>query len=100
MLGLAALWAVLSNCGNTLAMFLNGAGIIKFQVVVAAMFGIGCLLVKILFTHLYGIAGVPWATIITYSLITVLPCAWYVPRFLRRMEAQAPTAGVFAIGKD
>ena len=34
MLGLAV-WAVLSNCGNTLAMFLNGAGILKFQVIVA-----------------------------------------------------------------
>ncbi len=78
MLGLAV-WAVVSNCGSTLAMFLNGAGIVKFQVVVAAIFGIGCLLTKILFTHLYGIAGVPWATIVTYALMNALPSRCMYP---------------------
>jgi len=99
LLGLAV-WAVLSNCGNTLAMFLNGAGIVKFQVIVATIFGIGCLLVKILLTRHYGIAGVPWATVITYALLTVLPCAWYVPRLLRKMETHIPRGSVFAMGKD
>ena len=50
MLGLAV-WAVLSNCGNTLAMFLNGAGIIKLQVIISCILGIGCLLLKIFFTR-------------------------------------------------
>ena len=85
MLGLAV-WAVLSNCGNTLAMFLNGAGILKFQVGIAAIFGIGCLVVKILLTQLYGVAGVPWATIVTYILFAALPYAWYVPRVMKRMK--------------
>jgi O-antigen/teichoic acid export membrane protein len=99
MLGLAV-WAVLSNCGSTLSMFLNGAGIVKFQVIVAAIFGIGCLLTKIVFTHLYGISGVPWATIVTYSLLSALPCALYVPRLLGRMEAHASQSCVLTIGKD
>ncbi|MGB8481130.1 MAG: oligosaccharide flippase family protein [Acidobacteriaceae bacterium] len=99
LLGLAV-WAVLSNCGNTLAMFLNGAGIVKFQVIVATIFGIGCLLVKVLLTHHYGIAGIPWATVITYALLTVLPCAWYVPRLLRKIETHIPQGSVFAMGKD
>ena len=89
MLGLAV-WAVVSNCGSTLAMFLNGAGIVKFQVIVAAVFGIGCLLTKIVFTHLYGIAGVPWATIVTYALLAAFPYFWYVPRLIKRMNAQHP----------
>lgn len=99
MLGLAV-WAVLSNCGSTLSMFLNGAGIVKFQVIVAAIFGIGCLLTKIVFTRLYGISGVPWATIVTYSLLSALPCALYVPRLLGRMEAHASQSCVLTIGKD
>jgi O-antigen/teichoic acid export membrane protein len=84
MVGLAV-WAVLSNCGNTLAMFLNGAGIVKFQVAIACIFGIGCLLVKIAFTRHYGIAGVPWATVITYGLLGALPYAFYMPRLFRQM---------------
>jgi O-antigen/teichoic acid export membrane protein len=87
MLGLAV-WAVLSNCGSTLAMFLNGAGIVKFQVITASVFGIGCLFVKIFLTHLYGVAGVPWATIITYIFFSALPFAWYVPRLLKRINLQ------------
>ena len=78
MLGLAV-WAVLSNCGNTLGMFLNGIGVVKFQVILACIFGVGCLILKILFTRMYGVAGVPWATVITYSLLTVLPYTVYVP---------------------
>jgi len=89
LLGLAV-WAVLSNCGNALAMFLNGAGIVKFQVIVASVFGIGCLLTKILLTHLYGIAGVPWATIIAYAVLNAFPYVIYVPRLLKRMDTSIP----------
>jgi O-antigen/teichoic acid export membrane protein len=85
MLGLA-IWAILSNCGSTLAMFLNGAGIVKFQVITSAIFGVGCLLMKIIFTHLYGIAGVPWATVITYIFFAAIPYAWYVPRVMKQMK--------------
>jgi O-antigen/teichoic acid export membrane protein len=95
MLGLAA-WAVLNNCGNTLAMFLNGAGVIKFQVVTASIFGIGCLLTKIVFTHLYGIAGVPWATTITYIFLAAIPYAWYVPRVMKQMKLQTVSLNAVA----
>lgn len=88
MLGLAV-WTVLSNCGSTLAMFLNGASIVKFQVITATVSGIGCLALKILLTHRYGIAGVPWATIIAYGLFTAFPYVLYVPRLLRRMGLKA-----------
>lgn len=87
MLGLAV-WAVLSNCGSTLAMFLNGSGIVKFQVTIACIFGAGCLLAKIALTRQFGIAGVPWATVVTYSLLAVLPYAFYIPRLLRQMDAR------------
>jgi O-antigen/teichoic acid export membrane protein len=87
LLGLA-IWTVLSNCGSTLAMFLNGAGIVKFQVVTASIFGVGCLAAKVLLTHLYGITGVPWATIITYGILSALPCAFYVPRLLKKWESR------------
>lgn len=96
MLGLAV-WTVLSNCGSTLAMFLNGAGIVKFQVITASIFGIGCLAVKILLTQQYGIAGVPWATIVTYSLLTAFPYVLYVPRLLRQMEAKAHVESLDAV---
>jgi O-antigen/teichoic acid export membrane protein len=96
MLGLA-IWTILSNCGSALAMFLNGAGIVKFQVIVASVFGVVCLLTKMAMTHAYGIAGVPWATILTYTLLTAAPYIWYVPRLLKQMEASAKAGRLRAV---
>lgn len=84
--GLAA-WTVVEGCGNTLAMFLNGAGIMRFQIVMASIFGLSCLCVKVYLTRQYGIIAVPWATLGTYVLIMVTSCAIYVPRALKRLHA-------------
>lgn len=91
LLGLAV-WTVISSCGNALAMFLNGATIVRFQVITASAFGISCLLTKIIFTCHYGILGVPWATIITYLLTAALPYALYVPRLLKQIAATHDSA--------
>lgn len=85
MLGLAV-WTVLSNSCSTASMFLNGANVVKFQVITATIFAIACLVIKIILTRQYGIAGIPWATIIAYSILTAIPYAVYVPRILRRLE--------------
>lgn len=84
LLGLA-IWTVIGCCGDALAMFMNGGEVIIFQVVVASIFGIGCLVTKVLFVHRFGVSGVPWATISAYLLLSALPCALYVPMFIRRL---------------
>ncbi|MEO6828871.1 MAG: oligosaccharide flippase family protein [Acidobacteriaceae bacterium] len=86
LLGLA-IWTVIGSCGATLAVFLNGASIIKFQIIIASIFSLGCLAIKIVFTRHFGIVGVPWATVLTYILLNAIPCAVYVPRLLNRMAA-------------
>ena len=84
-----AIWTVVNCCGDALASFLNGASIIRFQVVVASIFGCGCLVLKLFFVRHYGIEGVPWATILSYSLLNAVPCILYVPRIVRRMQSRA-----------
>jgi O-antigen/teichoic acid export membrane protein len=86
LLGLA-IWTVIGCCGDALAMFMNGAGIVRFQVVVASIFGIVCVTTKVLFVHHFGIVGIPWATISAYVMFTALPCALYIPFFIRRLSA-------------
>jgi O-antigen/teichoic acid export membrane protein len=86
LLGLAV-WTVVDCFGNTIAMFLNGASIMRFQIVVASIFGVTCLVVKVYLTHRFGIAAVPWATLITYLSIVIFSCAIYVPRALRRLHS-------------
>ena len=84
LLGLA-IWTVIGCCGDALASFLNGASVIRFQVIVASIFGIGCVITKVAFVHHFGIIGVPWATISAYLLLNALPCALYIPSYLRRL---------------
>jgi O-antigen/teichoic acid export membrane protein len=88
LLGLA-IWTVLNCCGDALGAFLNGASVIRFQVMVASIFGAGCLVSKIFFVRHHGVTGVPWATIITYLLLNALPYVLYVPRLIERMNRQS-----------
>jgi O-antigen/teichoic acid export membrane protein len=88
LLGLA-IWTVLSCFGDALGAFLNGAGVIRFQVMIASIFGAGCLVSKIFFVRHYGVTGIPWATIITYLLLNALPYVLYVPRLIKRMNRQS-----------
>ncbi len=74
-----AVWAVLEAGGSALAMFLNGAAIIKFQVIVASAFGVVCVLAKLYGCRRYGVAAIPWAAAMTYCLCHVIPCVLFVP---------------------
>lgn len=84
LLGLAV-WTVIGCCGDTLAVFMNGAEVIKFQLVVASVFGIGCVITKVLLVRHVGIVGIPWATAIAYALLNALPCAICIPSFVRHL---------------
>jgi O-antigen/teichoic acid export membrane protein len=88
LLGLAA-WTVVACCGDALAMFLNGVELLRFQVLFAVIFGAGCIVTKVLFVGHFGITGIPWATLAAYTLLTALPCALYIPGFLRRLQSQS-----------
>ena len=86
LLGLS-IWTVIACCGDALAMFMNGGEVIRFQVVVASIFGIGCLTAKVFFVNRFGVTGIPWATISAYILLSALPSSLYVPFLIRRLGA-------------
>jgi O-antigen/teichoic acid export membrane protein len=88
LLGLAT-WSVIDCGAGALSSFLNGASIVRFQVIVASIFGVGCLGLKITFIRRYGLVGVPWATILAYGLLSVVPFVLYVPQILKRMDSSA-----------
>lgn len=79
LLGLA-LWSIMDAAGQSASMFLNGANVILPQVIIASIFATGCLLLKLFFVHRFGIVGVPWATLLSYALLSALPCAFLIPR--------------------
>jgi O-antigen/teichoic acid export membrane protein len=86
LLGLA-IWAVMECCGYALAMYFNGASVIRYQIIVASVFGIGCLTTKIIMIKKFGISALPWSTITTYFLLNSLPSCFIVGRSLHGLES-------------
>ncbi len=87
LLGLAA-WVVVASFSGTIQVFMNGASIMRFQVITHCIFGIACVTLKLWAVRSYGITTVPWATVIPYGLLIILPNLWYVPRLLRRLAGE------------
>ena len=93
------IWTVMSSAGNAIAMFLNGAGILRFQIGIALLMAIAAVCLKILLAARMGVAGIIWGTDIAYFMAALAPCAWFVPSFLnaitkeQRGEFVAESAG-------
>ncbi len=85
-----AVWTVVECGGNVLSMFLNGASVVRFQVIVASLFGVVCVAVKIYSTRRFGIVAVPWSTVAAYLSIPVMAYAFYVPRLLKNLQTSPP----------
>jgi O-antigen/teichoic acid export membrane protein len=79
LLGLG-IWATINAVGYSTAMLLNGIGAIWLQAILGVAMGVAALGLKIVFTQRFGVAGTIWATIVAYSLITLLPVLWYSRR--------------------
>lgn len=81
-------WTIISASGNAVAMFLNGANIVKFQVLCASLMAPIAVLIKFLLTPQLGISGVVWGTLIAYVPLVVLPMSLYIPHILRRLDSK------------
>lgn len=81
--GLAA-WTVVSTVGTGLAMVLNAANVVRFQVISATCLAIFAILAKVGLARLYGIEGIIWGMVLVYIAVTLVPYAWYVSRALPR----------------
>jgi O-antigen/teichoic acid export membrane protein len=78
-------WAVLSNSFNAVAMLLNGATIMRFQVVTALSMTVVSLAASIAGANLFGVAGIIWGTVLAYVVCTAIPTALYLPRVMQQL---------------
>ena len=84
MIGGMAIWAVLDASGNSIATFLNAASVVRFQVIVAILFAIGCVAAKVAALKLLGAYALPWATSITYLALVLIPIALLFRKIIRQ----------------
>lgn len=77
------LWTILYTLGSAVAMLLNAANVIGFQVIIAISLACTSIVLKILLAEHFGIAGIPWALVTTYTLAVAIPTSIYLVRRFR-----------------
>jgi O-antigen/teichoic acid export membrane protein len=89
LLGLGT-WLIIGQVANSLATFLNGIHVIRFQAVVCLLAAFVNLWASVVLTRRIGVAGVIWGTNIAYGLLICTPYAFYIPMLVKRIGRQAP----------
>jgi O-antigen/teichoic acid export membrane protein len=84
------IWAVLCSAGGSLAMLLNGASVIKFQILCAPAMVITNVALSILLTRAIGESGVVWGSIIAQLACITTPTIIFLPRLLKRIGTPSP----------
>lgn len=77
-----AFWAVVMTLSNAYAMFLNGAGILRPQVIASSVMMVANLGASIELAKHLGAAGVVWGTVGTQVCFFVVPATVYMRRWL------------------
>jgi O-antigen/teichoic acid export membrane protein len=88
LIGLGA-WAVIYSVSTALAMLLNAANVIRFQIVFAVLMAVANLVTSVFLVMQIGVAGAVYGSIIAQVLFVLIPFAWYIPRLLNRLDAGA-----------
>lgn len=83
--GLGA-WSVLASVGGCWAMLLNGANVIKFQIICIFLMGVLNITLSIVLTSVIGVSGVVYGTLISQFICVSMPSIYYIPRLIKRME--------------
>jgi O-antigen/teichoic acid export membrane protein len=81
-----AVWLVLQSLGVVAAMFLNGATVVRFQIVQALSFGLLAFSLKLILAPHFGAAGIVWASNIAYGGLVVPLYIWFIRRWLAHAE--------------
>ncbi|MBK7461061.1 MAG: oligosaccharide flippase family protein [Betaproteobacteria bacterium] len=81
------IWKILESVGFALAMFLNGAGILRFQMINAWLMATLVLAVKVPLIVVLGPTGAPLTTATVYLIVTLIPLIFLIPRMLHRLRS-------------
>jgi O-antigen/teichoic acid export membrane protein len=83
------IWSISIALSGPLAMFLNGAKVVGFQVVTASCMAVVNILLSIVLARSFGVSGVVFGSIISQLLTTLIPIRLYLPRLFRDMGLRA-----------
>jgi O-antigen/teichoic acid export membrane protein len=82
LIGLGLLSTLLTVSGVP-AMFLNGMGVVRFQIIMQSVMAIVNVCLSIVLTRLMGTPGVVYGSIVAWTVCVLIPTWIYIPRLLR-----------------
>jgi len=77
---------VLETAGSALAAFLNGANLLRLQVITASVMGITAITLKFVLVVKIGLPGVVLATILAYLFLVLVPWLFLMPGVIRNLN--------------
>ncbi len=80
------LYVLVMAVSAPLAMYMNGSHILRFQVVTSLAMAVTNVPLSIVLAGRYGVSGPVLGTVIAQTICTLLPCAFYLPRHVRRSQ--------------
>jgi O-antigen/teichoic acid export membrane protein len=83
------LWIVLFGISGPLAYLLNGANVVRFQVICAMLMASANVAFSIILAHLIGLPGVIFGTVAAQLLFILIPSTFYIPRLLSSISSDA-----------
>jgi O-antigen/teichoic acid export membrane protein len=89
----AAVWVVLEAIGSGLTVFLNGASVLRAQIPLGIAFAVTAIAAKVAFANQFGIAGIIWGTIATYSITQLVPYVHIIRRHIRELTQSSIAGG-------
>jgi O-antigen/teichoic acid export membrane protein len=66
-------FVLLGNYGGVMSTFLNSGPLLSKQLIMVGLAGTSSVLLKILFSLNFGVSGIIWATVISYSIFFIVP---------------------------
>ncbi len=77
---------VFTTGANGVGVFLNGANLMKVEVLSGVSVALGATVFKVFFVRRVGLCGIPLGTILAYALFVWVPIALFVPKLLSKMQ--------------
>jgi O-antigen/teichoic acid export membrane protein len=79
-------WKICEACGNSISMLLNGGNVVGFQLKLAGLLLVVSVPMKLLMLGEFGLPGVIWATVLSYSLCVLIPLLFSLPKILSKYK--------------
>jgi O-antigen/teichoic acid export membrane protein len=86
LLAVLGVWKVMEASGNALAVFLNGANLLRMQAILSVTMALSAFALKFLLVQHMGVAGAPLATTICYAAFVLSPWCFLLPRIVQDLD--------------